>query len=287
MSEKIDIPCKSGVNAAFFNQTLTLSDNKFALVTGACSGIGLAFSRELAGYGYSLLLISNDEKRLTEAAEKIKIDFTVDVIILCIDLSLEDSAQKIFNFCEENNIILEVIINNAGIFFFRDIVNVRPELIETKINLHVKTPVMLCRLFAGKMIQEKRKGFILNMASISGWMMMPGIALYSSTKSLIRCFSRAMRHEILDKGISITTVCPGAVATGLYNLSSRYMELGVKLAIIMTPEKLAKKALKKMFRRKKEYIPNAFLNRFFIFIVNIMPDVLVRRLKKKIDALYQ
>jgi short-subunit dehydrogenase len=142
---------------------------------------------------------------------------------------------------------------------------------------------MLCRLFAEKTIRENRKGFILNIASIASWMMMPGIALYSSSKSFVRGFSRAMRHEVFDRGISITTVCPGAVATGLYNLPPRYMKLGIRLGIIIPPERLARLALKKMFRRKAEFIPGGFINRLLVFLVNAMPEALVRRIKKLVQ----
>jgi short-subunit dehydrogenase len=142
---------------------------------------------------------------------------------------------------------------------------------------------MLSRLFAGRMIAENRKGYILNMASIASRMMMPGIGLYSATKSFLRCLSRAMRNETFDRGVSITTVSPGAAATGLYRLSPRYMKLGIRLGIIISPERLAAQAVKKMFRRRAEFIPGGFINRLFILLVIAMPETLVRRLKRKID----
>jgi short-subunit dehydrogenase len=158
-------------------------------------------------------------------------------------------------------------------------------------NLHVYTPVMLSRLFAAQMLNEYRDDnttrYILNISSIASQMMMPGIALYSATKSFIRCFSRAMRSEVFDKGISITTIRPGAAPTGLYGLKPYYMKLGISLGIILTPEQLAKKAIKKMFRKKAEYIPGGFINKLFIFLVNALPEKLVRHIKRKIDERMQ
>jgi short-subunit dehydrogenase len=255
----------------------------FALVTGASSGIGLAISEELARRGYPILLVSNEEARLFEVAAELEANHKVRAIPYCMDLAQRDSAQKLFDYCEANNIKTEIVINNAGIFFFRDITDTAPELVETVINLHILTPAMLCRLFASQMIRENRKGYILNMASIAGWMMMPGIALYSATKSFLRCFSRAMRRETFDRGVSITTICPGAVATNLYNLPPRYLKLGVRLGIIMPPPRLAKLALRKMFQRKSEFIPGGILNRLFILLVMALPEALIRRIKKKID----
>jgi len=256
----------------------------FALITGASSGIGKAVSRELARRGYPILLVSNEKEKLAETAAEISGEFHVIARHYYMDLAGRDSARELFDFCMANNISVSILVNNAGIFFFRDLADTPPERIETMLNLHIYTPALLCRLFGGQMIEEKRTGYILNMASIAAWMMMPGIALYSSTKSFIRCFSRAMRNEVYDKGVSMTTVCPGAAATGLYNLPPRYTKLGISLGIIITPEKLARKALDKMFKKKAEYIPGGLLNRLFIFIVKALPEFLVRRIKRKIDS---
>jgi len=252
----------------------------FALVTGASSGIGLALSKELARRGYPLLLVSNEEARLAETALELEARYQVKAIALYMDLAQSDSAQRLFDYCEANMLKIEILVNNAGIFFFKDVTETSCELAQTVINLHVLTPTLLSKLIAQQMIRDNREGYIMNMASISSRMMMPGIALYSSTKSYLRCFSRAMRHEIFDKGISITTVCPGAVATGLYALPSHYMKLGVKLGIILPAERLAVQAVKKMFRCKAEFIPSGFVNRLFIFLVATMPQGLVRCLRK-------
>jgi len=253
-----------------------------ALVTGASSGIGFAISGELARRGYSLLMVSNEEAKLPQAARELQTQYGVNADFLYMDLAKMDSAQKLFDYCQANSFKIDILVNNAGIFFFRDITNTKPELIETTINLHIFTPTMLSRLFAEQMIADNRKGYILNMASIASRMMMPGIALYGSTKSFLRCFSRAMRNEVYNKGVTITTISPGAVATNLYNLSSRYLKLGVRLGIIITTERLAKLAVKKMFKRKAEFIPGGFINRLFIFLVEAMPEFLIRVIKKRI-----
>jgi short-subunit dehydrogenase len=257
----------------------------FALVTGASSGIGLAIARELARRGYPVLLVSNEKEKLEQTTAEISGEFHVDARHYYMDLARQDSARELFDFCVTHNIGVSILVNNAGMFFFRDVTNTPPERIETMLYLHIYTPVMLSRLFGEQIIHEQRTGYILNMASIAAWMMMPGIALYSSTKSFVRCFSRAMRNEVFDKGVSISTVCPGAAATGLYNLPPRYTKLGVSLGIIITPEKLAKKALNRMFKKRPEYIPGGLINRLFIFIVKTLPEFLIRLIKRKIDTL--
>jgi len=253
-----------------------------ALVTGASSGIGLAISNELASRGYPLLMVSNERERLTETAREMEAKYGIKAATLCMDLAQRDSARKLFDYCETNQLKIEILVNNAGIFFFKPITNTPPELMETIINLHILTPAMLSQLIAQQMIRENRKGYILNMASIASRMMMPGIALYSATKSFLRIFSRSMRHETFDRGVSITTISPGAVGTTLYNLSPRYLKLGIRLGIIITTERLASLAVKKMFQRKAEYIPGGLINRLFILIVMALPEALIRKIKTRI-----
>jgi short-subunit dehydrogenase len=258
-------------------------DKNYALITGASSGIGLAISRELAGRGYPLVIVSNEEEKITEAALKIEEEFKVKTVSIFLDLAQRDSSGILFNFCEENSIKVEILVNNAGIFFFRDIINTQPERLETVLKLHTLTPTLLSRYFAEQMIRDERKGYIINVASIAAWMMMPGLTMYNATKSYLRCFSRAMRNEVYNKGISITTICPGAVATGLYGLAPHYMKMGIRLGIILTPERLARLAVNKMFKKKAEYIPGGLLNRFFIFIIMILPEWFVRKMKSRVD----
>ncbi|MCL2230414.1 MAG: SDR family NAD(P)-dependent oxidoreductase [Treponema sp.] len=255
----------------------------FALVTGASSGIGLAISGELAKRGYNLLMVSNEDEKLRISASDLENKYGIKTISLCMDLARTNSAQELFDYCQENGVVVDILVNNAGIFFFKDVINTSPELAEKIIILHTLTPSSLSRLFAQKMIADNRKGYILMMASASSRMMMPGIALYSGTKGFLRSFSRAMRNEVFNKGVSITTLSPGAVATGLYNLPPRYLKLGIFLGIIMTPERLASLAVKKMFKRKAEYIPGTFINTLFIIIVRILPEYLIRYIKRKID----
>ena len=254
----------------------------FALVTGASSGIGLAMSREFALRGYPLILVSNEGERLEQVAEEIHAKYNVKTVAFCMDLALPDSAEKLFAFCTENFLKVEILVNNASIFFFKDIVDTPVSRMETMINLHVLTPSLLCRLFAEEMIHEKRGGYIMNIASISARMMMPGITLYSSSKSFLRGFSRAMRLETFDSGVNITTICPGAIATDLYSLASDYMRLGIRLGVIMKPERFARLAVNKMFRRTAEYIPGAFINRLFIFLVESTPEFVIRIIRRRL-----
>ena len=100
---------------------------------------------------------------------------------------------------------------------------------------------------------------------------MPGIAMYSATKAYMRAFSRAFRIEMKDSGVSVTVACPGGIATGLFGLSEKLSRFAVRIGVLVTPERFVKRALKKMFRRKAQYI-NGGLNRLSIVAVASLPE---------------
>lgn len=99
---------------------------------------------------------------------------------------------------------------------------------------------------------------------------MPGLAMYASTKAYIRVFSRALHYEMKDFGVGVTVACPGGIATDLFGLPQNLKELAVRIGVLDTPEKFARKAIDRMLRKKKQYI-NGWLNRLSIFFVGITP----------------
>ncbi len=240
-----------------------------ALVTGASSGIGLEYARQLAARGINLLMVSIDQENLEREAATIAKQYSIKVDTHCMDLAQPDAAEQLYRHCQEKDFQIEVLINNAGIFSFKEVTLTDPKRIETMLQLHMGTVTKLSRLFALEMC-ERRHGYILNMSSLSCWAPYPGIALYSATKAYIRVFTRSLAYELSDYGVTATVVCPGGVATGLYGLKPSLLKLGVHLGVLMTPERLVRKALKALFKGKKQLIPG-LLNRLLIPLAAIMP----------------
>lgn len=126
---------------------------KTALVTGASSGIGLEFSRQLAQMGYALAMVSNREQELADAAERLRAEYGVQVETLCIDLTKQGAAEEVLAWCPEP----EVLINNAGIFFMEYL---KPESlgkVRTMMTLHMDVVTELC-ILAGSRMKEKGGG---------------------------------------------------------------------------------------------------------------------------------
>ena len=243
-------------------------EGHLALVTGASSGIGLCFCRELARRGCNLVMVSN-QTCLEECAEEISEEFGVSTCPFFCDLTTDDSAARILDFLDSQNLEPDYLINNAGIFSFKEVTATDPDKVRCFIDLHIRAVTELSRAFAIR-FSERGRGRILNMSSMSCWMPMPGIALYSATKSYIRVFSRALHYELRDRGVTVTVACPGGIATDLFGLPENHKRLAVNIGVLTRPETFARKAIDRMLRGKKQYI-NGMLNRFSIFFVAIMP----------------
>lgn len=254
---------------------------KTAVVTGASSGIGLQFCRRLAEQGADIVMISNQNKELTAAARELSDKYGIITYPLCVDLTAPDVVTGIETFLQSRKLQPEILINNAGIFSFNYLTETPDGKVEAFIDLHVRAVTQLSIAFARR-FKALGRGWILNMSSMSCWMPMPGIAMYSATKAYIRAFTRAYRIEMKNLGVSVTVACPGGIATGLFGLPENLQRLGVKIGVLSTPQKFVRNALKKTMRGKAQYI-NGFLNRLSIVFVASLPEWV--RMKIKNDLL--
>lgn len=252
-----------------------------ALVTGASSGIGLEFCHQLASMGINLLMVSNQMQELANARDTLAAKYPDQRFWAHYkDLAHPDAAEEIYAYCSQNGIVVDILINNAGIFSFKTITDTTTDRLNLFIDLHMRTVTQLCQRFAIEM-KSRRSGYILNMSSMSCWMPMPGIGMYAATKAYIRVFSRSLALELKDYGVGVTVACPGGIATDLFGLPRNLQRLGVKLGVLATPQRFVSGALKRMFNHKKQYI-NGFINRLAIVAVAILPDSMRLIVKHKL-----
>ena len=193
--------------------------SKTALVTGASKGIGRCYALRLADLGYNVVMVASTEDELTATADEVRASHPeVWVKHLTKDLATPTAAEEMFAWTESEGIKVDVLINNAGIFSFCDILNTPIERIERIILLHDMTATKMCRIYAEDMA-KRGGGYILNMSSYSIWMPYPGLSLYSASKAYLKSFSVAFSKEVREKGIYVTAICPAGIATDLYGLS--------------------------------------------------------------------
>ncbi len=248
---------------------------KTALVTGASSGIGLEFSRQLAQKGYALAIVSNREQELAEAAKGLRAEFGVPVEALCIDLTKRGAAEEVLAWCPEP----DVLVNNAGMFFMEYLTPESLGKVRTMMALHMDVVTELC-ILAGSRMKEKGDGHILNISSMTARIPAPGIAIYSSTKAYLKTFGKSLSYELRPFGVSVTTVCPAAVDTGLYPLGDRLRRFLRRIGIIRTPEWIVHRSLKAMFRGRRTFSPG--LTNFLLPpLIALLPARLIDRLGLK------
>ena len=288
----------------------------WALVTGAGSGIGRCYALRLAALGYRLVIVGNNAAPLEGVAEEIRritagasaagtgrgeipaagiqtagtpvagrIEAPAtpthlpEVRVMPMDLARVGAAQELHDRTAAEGIEIDVVINNAGIFSFCDILTTPAERIERIILLHDLTVSQLCRLYAADMVRRGVRGHILNMSSYSLWMPFPGLALYSASKAYMRSFSVAFAKEVRDRGIRVTAVCPAGVATDLYGLTPRWQRIGKRLGVLITPDNCARRGLRALWRGRRCIVPD-WWNRAWIPFCKALPMWVLRPIRR-------
>lgn len=258
-----------------------LSGRAWALVTGAGTGIGRSFALRLATAGYDLVLVGQTTATLERVRDEIAAaDATArrQVRILTMDLARTEASDELYAAVRAMGIDVDVLVNNAGIFSFRDILQTPPERIERMILLHDMTLSKNCLAF-GRDMAARGRGWILNMSSFSIWMPFPGMALYTATKAYVRTFSVAFAKEMAERGVRVTAVCPAGVATDLYGLTPRWQRIGLRLGVLISADACARRALRALWRGRRTVVPD-WWNRAFIPLCKLLPMWLIRPLRR-------
>ena len=251
----------------------------YALVTGASSGCGYEYARLLAQKGYNLLIVSNEEV-IHRKANTLRSDFPVDVISLVRNLGVQDAAKDLYNYCTDNHIEVEVLINNAGVYHDRDFMDDSEAFNMLIMNLHMITPAMLIYYFA-KDMAKRGKGYVLNMCSVTADIAVQRLGSYGSTKAFLRNFSRSLYVEMKDKGVIITDMTPGAINTGLYNIKPWATKIGLLLGYIVQPNYLVRRGVNAMFRgRAKVSVPFLWNYLLIILVTLLVPTCLLRLIRR-------
>lgn len=251
---------------------------KTALVTGASKGIGRCYALRLADLGYNVVMVASTSEELSATADEVAKAYPdIRVTYHTKDLATPTAADEMFAWTEGEGIKIDVLVNNAGMFSFCDILDTPKERIERIITLHAITATKLCRLFAQDMA-ERGGGHILNMSSYSIWMPYPGLSLYSASKAYLKSFSVAFSKEVQAKGVKVTAICPAGIATDLYGLSPELQRFGLKIGVLMSPDSCARRGLKAMFKGRRCVVPDWWF-RLFIPICQCLGGAPMRWLR--------
>lgn len=252
----------------------------WALVTGAGSGIGRCYALRLAALGYNLVLAGNRPEPLETVRREVETSSPETRIrTVSIDLARIGAAEELHDFTRREGIEIDVLINNAGIFSFCDLLRTPAERIERIILLHDLTNTEMCRLYAADMVRRGCRGHILNMSSYSLWMPFPGLSLYSASKAYLRAFSVAFAKEVREHGIRVTAVCPAGVATDLYGLTPRWQRIGLRVGVLISADACARRGLRGLWRGRRTVVPD-WWNRIWIPLCKLLPMWIIRPLRR-------
>lgn len=186
-----------------------------ALVTGASSGIGKEFAKQLAMQGNDLILVSRSREKLEELSEQLHSLYHVEINVIALDLSQPGAAQQVYNHTEQLGKSVDILINNAGFGLSGAFLNHSAVAYHQQIQLNVMTLVELTHLFLASMV-KRGSGSIMNLASLLSFLPFPYCSVYSATKSFVLSFTEALHEEYRHHGIRVLAVCPGPTDTNFF-----------------------------------------------------------------------
>ncbi len=250
--------------------------SKYALVTGASSGIGLEVSKNLAAKGYNLVLTARRTDLLNDLANNIENQYGVDVDIISKDLSLYDSPKEIYQFCKSNNYDINLLVNNAGYGIKTAFHNTSVEDEENFIRVLGTSVIMLTKLFLPKMI-ENGDGKIMIVSSVASFAAPSAIQpLYGPIKTFMNRFSDSININYKHKGITSTSVCPGFTITGFHSASGVQEQMDrVPKFMVFSAERIAKEAVDATLAGKSLCVPTKTY-KFLVFMLKNIPQSILR-----------
>lgn len=216
-----------------------------ALITGASRGLGKAIATELACKGFNLVLVARNEGLLQTLSDDLSNRFGTNSWVFSTDLLLAGAATNLFAFLQENGVLIDVLVNNAGIMQNATLMMTTDEMIDDQLAINLRTVLSMSRA-AVKHFVRKRKGCIINMSSIVGVNGGIGQAVYSATKSALVGLTYTLSKELGPLGIRVNAIAPGYMMTDMTaqydDAHNEKMRLATSLRKLGTAEDVAKLA---------------------------------------------
>lgn len=185
---------------------------KWALVTGASSGIGWSLAQQLAAEGANLLLTARRADRLARLADEVSGRHKIQTQIFAADLTRPQAPGELFRFSEEKRIPIEILINNAGFGAYGEFRKIEAQRLLDMVQVNVASVVHLTHLFLPSMV-ERRSGYIMIVASTAAFQPVPYISTYAATKGFDLLFAEGLAEEVRRYGVRVCALCPGSTAS--------------------------------------------------------------------------
>ena len=230
--------------------------NKMALITGASEGIGLEIAKIFAKEKYDLVITARNETKLNELANEIKNKHNVNVKVIAKDLSKQNAGEEIFDELKNESIVTDVLINNAGFGVFDNYWNVELQDEKNMLQVNIMALAELTNLFAKDMV-NRGGGKILNIASTAAFQPGPTMAGYYASKAFVLSYSQAVDFELREKGVQVSTLCPGPTITE-FQIRANMEDLNLfKKGFTMSAEEVAQIGYNGLMKGKSVIIAGA------------------------------
>jgi uncharacterized protein len=199
---------------------------KTALITGASSGIGAVFARELAKRGMSVILVARSEGKLRALAAEIAQQYKVRAEVIMADLGQAGAAEQIFQEVERRKLAVDLLVNNAGLGAHGLFETFPRERQQEQVMVNVAAVVDLSHVFMPSMLKRPNETAIINVASTVGFQPIPYMAVYGATKAFVISFSEALAEENRGRNLRIVALCPGATETPFFDIPNQGVVVG-------------------------------------------------------------
>jgi short-subunit dehydrogenase len=253
---------------------MNAANRETVLITGASSGIGLELAKCFAADGCRLILVARSQDALEKLAEELRCKNKIEAVVLSADLSLPETPKLIFEKLSAQNISVDLLVNNAGFGLHGAFAELPLQRQLEMLQVNITALTEITGLFLPGMI-ARRRGGILNVGSVAGFLPGPGMAVYYATKAYVLLFTEALAEELAGTGLTVTVLCPGPTATNFSQVAR-----GQKLRRIQTSKMSAETVAccgHRAYRHGRLLAVPGFGNHFLIFLTRIMPRCFVRK----------
>lgn len=252
------------------------------LITGASSGIGLELARCFAADGSRLVLVARNTTALEALAGELRRAHAGEVRIVTADLRVPQTPGRIFAALQAEGVTVDVLVNNAGFGTHGDFAATPLDRQLDMVQVNVTALMELTGLFLPGMI-ARRRGGVMNIASVAGFQPGPRMAVYYATKAFVLSFSEAIAEELVGSGVTVTAVCPGPTKTNFGSVAN-FRGSDSVLRGAMTAAAVARHGYR-AFRRGRFVVLSGFRNFVPTVLVRLLPRIVVRKLVKALISI--
>ena len=230
--------------------------NKWALVTGASSGIGEAFVKRFAREGWNVILVARSVDKLKLIAATLRDIYPVQMKVIQADLSAPESCKKIYDELQVERIQVSALVNNAGFGAVGSFLWVDRKRQLEMIDLNVKALLELAHLFLPGMV-ERKDGILINVSSTASFQAIPYFSTYCATKAFVTLFTEALWAEYRKDGIRVMNLCPGGTKTNFGRVAGK-AETVADWRHMQTSDQVVDHAFKALTRDTPTVVTNIF-----------------------------